>query len=72
MLTKDVAFGLAENWIKAWNAHDLDRIMAHYEEDVELSRVLATYSGWSAEGYWSPGAVQQCPPDLNLKRIRAL
>jgi len=41
MLTKDVAFGLAENWITAWNAHDLDRIMAHYEQDVELVSPVA-------------------------------
>ncbi len=24
----------AEAWEAAWNAHDLDRIMAHYSEDV--------------------------------------
>jgi len=41
MLTKDVAFRLAETWITAWNAHDLDRIMAHYEEDVELVSPVA-------------------------------
>jgi ketosteroid isomerase-like protein len=35
MLTKDVALRLAEDWIQAWNAHDLDRIMAHYDDDVE-------------------------------------
>jgi ketosteroid isomerase-like protein len=23
-------------WIAAWNAHDLDRILAHYAEDVEF------------------------------------
>jgi len=26
----------AQEWIAAWNAHDLDRILAHYAEDVEL------------------------------------
>jgi hypothetical protein len=25
---------LVENWIEAWNAHDLDRIMAHYAPTV--------------------------------------
>lgn len=23
-------------WLAAWNAHDLDRILAHYAEDVEF------------------------------------
>jgi hypothetical protein len=26
----------AQDWIDAWNSHDLDRIMAHYCDDVEL------------------------------------
>ena len=24
-------------WLAAWNAHDLERILTHYSEDVELS-----------------------------------
>jgi len=27
----------AQEWIAAWNAHDLERILAHYAEDAELS-----------------------------------
>jgi len=27
---------LAEDWIAAWNAHDLDRIMQHYSPDIEF------------------------------------
>jgi SnoaL-like protein len=26
----------SQEWIEAWNAHDLERILAHYSEDVEL------------------------------------
>ncbi|MFC3050793.1 nuclear transport factor 2 family protein [Kordiimonas pumila] len=26
----------AEEWIAAWNSHDLDRIMAHYADDVRF------------------------------------
>ena len=26
----------AKNWISAWNAHDLERVLAHYAADVEL------------------------------------
>ena len=24
----------AEDWVAAWNAHDLERVLAHYAEDV--------------------------------------
>jgi ketosteroid isomerase-like protein len=27
----------ASEWVSAWNAHDLDRVVSHYEEDVVLS-----------------------------------
>src|SRR5213593_2803495 len=27
----------AQEWLAAWNAHDLERILAHYSEDVELT-----------------------------------
>jgi hypothetical protein len=26
----------AREWVDAWNAHDLERVLAHYAEDVEL------------------------------------
>lgn len=31
----------AQNWIDAWNSHDLDRILAHYDDDVVLSSPVA-------------------------------
>lgn len=30
------ARAFAEAWIAAWNAHDLDRVLAHYADDVEM------------------------------------
>jgi len=33
---RDAARKLAEEWIAAWNSHDLDRILSHYAEDVEF------------------------------------
>jgi hypothetical protein len=33
-MTRAEAVGHAEHWIDAWNAHDLDRIMSFYAEDV--------------------------------------
>jgi predicted ester cyclase len=32
---------LAEHWVAAWNAHDLELILTHYEEDVELTSPVA-------------------------------
>jgi hypothetical protein len=37
MLTKDFADHFAADWIAAWNAHDLERILSHYTEDFEMS-----------------------------------
>jgi hypothetical protein len=40
-MTKDEARNLANHWAAAWNSHDLDRIMAHYDEAVELTSPVA-------------------------------
>ena len=41
MLTKTEVTKFAEGWISAWNSHDLEKIMSHYEEDVELTSPAA-------------------------------
>ena len=40
-MTNDDAWNLANHWIAAWNAHDLESIMSHYEESVELTSPVA-------------------------------
>jgi predicted ester cyclase len=40
-VTKDEAWKLANHWVAAWNAHDLDLILAHYEDAVELTSPVA-------------------------------
>ena len=52
LMTKTIedAWKLAEHWIAAWNAHDLDQIMTHYEDAIELispaaARLLGTPDG---------------------------
>lgn len=32
---------LAEHWLAAWNAHDLEAIMSHYDDGVELTSAVA-------------------------------
>jgi ketosteroid isomerase-like protein len=41
MLSEERARELAHHWVEAWNAHDLDRIMTHYEDDVVLVSPVA-------------------------------
>ena len=40
-MTREEASHLANNWAAAWNAHDLDLILEHYEETVELTSPVA-------------------------------
>jgi SnoaL-like domain len=49
-VTRDEAWSLANHWVAAWNAHDLDLIMTHYEDAIELispvaARLLGTPDG---------------------------
>jgi hypothetical protein len=46
MLKEEQVRELAGHWVKAWNSHDMDGIMAHYDDDVVLiSPVAATLLG---------------------------
>ena len=40
-MTKDEASALANHWIAAWNAHDLEAILSHYDEAIELTSPAA-------------------------------
>ena len=49
-MTRDEAWNLANHWVAAWNLHDLDLIMRHYEDAIELTspvaaRLLGTSDG---------------------------
>ena len=41
MLSKDVVQTIAQDWVEAWNSHDLDQILSHYAEDVTLVSPIA-------------------------------
>lgn len=36
-MEKTFAERFAADWIDSWNAHDLDRVLAHYADDFEMS-----------------------------------
>jgi predicted ester cyclase len=40
-MTKEEAQQLANDWIAAWNSHDLDAILSHYDDAVELTSPVA-------------------------------
>lgn len=40
-MTRDEAWNLANHWVAAWNAHNLELIMAHYEDAIELTSPVA-------------------------------
>ena len=45
MLTPQDAQGFAASWYAAWNAHDLDGIMAHYDDGIaHSSPFIARYN----------------------------
>lgn len=49
-MTKADALRFAEEWIAAWNAHDLDGILSHYDESVVLTSPVAVERLGRADG----------------------
>jgi ketosteroid isomerase-like protein len=45
-MEKGLAERFAKEWVAAWNSHDLDRILAHYDDDFEMSSpIITTFVG---------------------------
>ena len=49
-MTRDKALNLANLWVAAWNAHDLDLIMEHYEDAIELTSPVAAQLLGTSDG----------------------
>ena len=46
MVTKERALKFAQEWIEAWNAHDLESVLSHYTDDFEMSSpFIVAFSG---------------------------
>jgi len=62
MIDKQFAEHFAHDWIDSWNSHDIDRILAHYSDQFEMSSPIiaqiadepsGTLKGKEAVGaYW--------------------
>jgi hypothetical protein len=69
----------AREWIRSWNEHDLDAILAHYSEDVEVTTPMiqtllgigsGTLKGKKPVGdYW--GEALDKVPDLHFELVEA-
>lgn len=78
MTDATVAAAFAEDWIAAWNAHDLDRILSHYAPDIVLLSPVAQrrvgdgrVKGLDAlRGYWSAALASQ--PELKFEWIETM
>lgn len=80
MLTPEQARRFAEDWIAAWNAHDLDRVLAHYRDDFEMRSpyirdVVGEPSGVlngkpAVAAYWAKALARF--PDLRFELIDVL
>lgn len=40
-MTREEAWKFANHWIAAWNSHDLDMILSHYDDEIVLVSPVA-------------------------------
>ena len=76
----DCVRNFAEDWIAAWNAHDLERIFSHYTDDFEMTSPLIVERMKVASGtlkgkenirpYWQKGLT--ATPPLKFKLVDVL
>lgn len=69
----------AEEWIDAWNTHDLPRILSHYTDDFEMSSPFIIERMLVAEGilrgkeaitpYWQKGLAATPPLHFELIHV---
>ncbi|WP_269507121.1 nuclear transport factor 2 family protein [Burkholderia sp. IMCC1007] len=79
-ITQEFAQAFSQEWIDAWNSHDLDRILSHYADGFEMSSPLITQimggpSGTlqgkdSVRAYWEKAL--KMVPDLRFESIATL
>jgi hypothetical protein len=50
IVTKEEAWDFANHWVAAWNAHDLDAILSHYDDAVESTSPVAARLLGTADG----------------------
>ncbi len=79
-MDKAFAEEFARDWVAAWNAHDLGRILSHYSDDFEMSSPViskmmdepsGTLKGKKAiAAYWSKALAHY--PELHFELLNVL
>ena len=79
-MDKKFSTSFANEWIDAWNAHDIDRVLSHYTDDFEMyspiiAKLLGEPSGVlrgkeTVGAYWRKAL--QVVPDLKFELITVL
>jgi len=59
----------AADWVEAWNSHDLNRVLSHYEEDVVLTSPRIRLILGKDDGTISGKAALRDYMGLALKRV---
>ncbi len=80
LISRDFANRFADQWIEAWNAHDLAAVLSHYSDDMEMSSPyiiqLTDESSGTLKGksrvadYWS--AALEIMPTLQFELLQVL
>ena len=79
MIERQWAMDFAHEWIAAWNAHDLERILSHYSENFEMSSPLIIERMGEPSGvlkgkaamrpYWSQAVALEPPLRFELLEV---
>lgn len=79
-LTNSTARAFALEWVAAWNAHDIERVLSHYAEDVAFHSPFIAIFAEEASGhllgkaalrtYWA--AALENLPDLRFELLDVL
>lgn len=70
MLTQDQAKAFAKEWVRAWNAHDVEGVLRHFAEDAEFASPFAAAMGGGGAG--ADGGVLRGKAALRAYWTRAL
>ena len=80
VMNKDFSYEFAQSWVRAWNSHDLEKILEHYSDDLTVESPLALklypQSGGTVIGknevrkYWAIGL--QKNPQLKFELLEVL
>jgi ketosteroid isomerase-like protein len=79
MITRERAVKFAEEWIDAWNSHELNKILSHYSDDFEMSspriiQIMNEPSGMlkgkdNVRRYWEKSLIQSPNLRFALKEV---